>query len=201
MATWTGKGRIKPIRQSAYHVVGLNEALRVFKRLPAEADKEVRAASGRIAAKTVAGAKSKANMTGYRVTRLAARSLSVKQTRAGKADRIPTVVLGNQTLLPGRAGRPNARRQTYNAIAAGAEFGGSRGSYAARAGAGINMSIRTPGGRYSTFKGSTKQFPPYRVSPSGKGGAGYFLYPTVRAALPWAMTEWSRAMKTAIVRA
>jgi hypothetical protein len=201
MATWTGKGRIRPIRRSAYHVVGLNEALRVFKRLPDGADREVRKASGRIATRTVASAKSKANMTGYKVTRLAAKSLSVKQTRAGKVDRIPTVVLGSQAILPGRAGRPNTRRQTYNAIAAGAEFGGSKGSYAARQGAGLGMSIRQPNGRYSTYRRTTSQFPPYRVSASGKGGAGYFLYPTVRAVLPWAMKEWSAAMKTAIVRA
>lgn len=203
MATWTGKGRIRPIRRSAYHVEGLNKALAVFRRLPAEADAEVRKASGRIATRTVAGAKSKANMTGYKVTRLAAQSLAVKQTRAGKIDRIPTVVLGNQRILPGRRG-PNKTRQTYNAIAGGAEFGGSRGSMAARAGVPKGGKLwYAQGGRLrsSHFKGSTSQFPPYRVSESGRGGAGYFLYPTVRTVLPWAMKEWSAAMKTAILRA
>jgi hypothetical protein len=192
-------GQSASIRRSAFRVEGLNEALRFFRNLEKGADKPVRDASQRIATKTAQAAAAQANMTGYRVTRLAAQAMRAKR------DRVPIIVLGSNKVLPGRAGRRNKRRQTYNAIAAGAEFGGSRGSMAARAGVpkGGTLDYRGSDGRIrrSHFKRTTSQFPPYKVSPSGRGGAGYFLYPTIRRLGPYYMREWSDAMATAIQRA
>jgi hypothetical protein len=207
MAKWEGAGRRRPIRRAGWRVVGLNQALSAIGRLPECVDEDVRKASGRIAERTASEARQRAWTTGYKVTRLAAGAISTKRTRAGKYDRIPTVVLGSDKILPGRAGRPNNRRQTYNAIAAGAEFGGSRGSFAARGvtkakvGGSVPMPKRGGGIYYSVYKGSTRQFPPYKPSASGRGGEGYFLYPTVRRLLPWAMTEWSEAARSGIRRA
>jgi hypothetical protein len=55
--------------------------------------------------------------------------------------------------------------------------------------------------RYSVYKHRTSQFPPYKPSPTGRGGAGYFLYPTIRRLGPYYLKEWSEAMATAIKRA
>jgi hypothetical protein len=184
------------------YVVGLNEALRTFSRLPAEADEECRKESGRIARWIATGAQMAARTTGYRVHRLAAVSLSVKATRAGRVDRIPTIILGDNRILPGRQGRRNTRRQRYKSIAAGAEFGGSRGSMAAMAGVPKGSSWRNPlTGRESVFKGTTSQFPPYLVNTGGRGGRGYFLYPTIRERAPEAYERWSDAVGRAIRRA
>lgn len=184
------------------YVTGLNEALRTFKRLPAEVDEECRRESGRIARWIMAGAQTAARTTGYRVHRLAAVSLSVKATRAGKVDRVPTLILGDNRILPGRVGRRNTRRQRYKSIAAGAEFGGSRGSMAALEGTPVGGSWRNPlTGRYSVNRGSTRQFPPYLVNTGGRGGRGYFLYPTIRERAPEAYERWSDAVGRAIRRA
>jgi hypothetical protein len=196
----------KPIRlRSGVYVTGLNETLRFFKHLPDQVDQDTRKASGRIADRIVGEARMAAGTTPYKVHRLAAQGLSRKQTRAGKIDRIPTVVLGNRQLLPGRGGRRNTMRQRYDSIAAGAEFGGSKGSRAATEGK------RQPGESYtyrsgrrlrtSTYRRSTSQFPPYKRRASGKGGEGYFLYPTVRRLGPWAVKEWDEAVGAAIRKA
>jgi hypothetical protein len=114
------------------------------------------------------------------------------------------LILGSSKVLPGREKRRNKRRQTFNAIAAGAEFGGSRGSMAARAGVAKGGSLAYPSRgrvRYSVYKHRTSQFPPYKPSPTGRGGAGYFLYPTIRRLGPYYLKEWSEAMATAIKRA
>lgn len=195
----------KPIRlRSGVYVTGLNETLRFFKHLPDQVDQDTRKASGRIADRIVGEARMAAGTTGFRVHRLAAQGLSRKQTRAGKIDRIPTVVLGNRQLLPGRGGRRNTMRQRYDSIAAGAEFGGSKGSRAAEAGKRPGEShVYRSGGRLrtSTYRRSTAQFPPYKRRASGKGGEGYFLYPTVRRLGPWAVKEWDEAVGAAIRKA
>jgi hypothetical protein len=205
MAKWEGPGRYRPIRRGVVHVEGLNKALSALNRLPAEVDTEVRRASGRIAVRVQGEAKSRAGRTGYKIHRLAARSLKVKTTRDGRYDRIPTLVLGDQRILPKRgSGRKNMTRQTYNAIAAGAEFGGSRGSYAASQGkpkGGVAYYVARGRILTSTNRSRTSQFPPYLPSPSGRGGKGYFVYPAWRGLENWAMAEWSLAARLGILRA
>jgi hypothetical protein len=194
-----GPGDSASIRRVAFRVEGLNEAMRIFRNLEPAAQKPVRDASWRIATKTSQAAHAQAAMTGYRIHRLAAQSLRARR------DRVPVLILGNAKVLPGREHRRNKRRQTYNAIAAGAEFGGSRGSMAAKARLkkGRSLVYHGFGGRIrvSTFKASTSQFPPYRQSATGKGGEGYFLYPTIHRLGPYYLREWSEAMETAIKRA
>jgi hypothetical protein len=186
------------IRRTAFRVEGVNEAMRMFRNLDKAAQKPVRDASQRIAVKTAQAASAQSAMTGYRIHRLAARSLRARR------DRVPMLILGSSKVLPGREKRRNKRRQTFNAIAAGAEFGGSRGSKAAAAGVRKGGSLPYHAGgrvRYSVYKQRTSQFPPYKPSPTGRGGAGYFLYPTIRRLGPYYLKEWSEAMATAIKRA
>lgn len=60
----------------------------------------------------------------------------------------------------------------------GGEFGGRKSRK-------VTYATRSPRGRaYLVSRRTTMQFLPYLRAPSGRGGAGYFFYPTVRVWLP-----------------
>lgn len=48
---------------------------------------------------------------------------------------------------------------------------------------------------------SMRQFPPYLTSPSGRGGLGYFLYPTLRREVPRLTERYGRVIETVTRRA
>jgi hypothetical protein len=85
-------------------------------------------------------------------------------------ERVPVVRMGNRTTLPPRNGHPRrGKHQTIGDVIFGAEFGGGR--------------PRTP------------QFDPWRGNDEG---AGYFLWPTVRALGGYIHDEYSAALKAAL---
>lgn len=141
------------------HVAGLRRALR---DLPKEASSELREASLDIASDVAGKAAARARMVG-------GVAVYVAPTIKAKQDRIPKVVMGGLTKLPGRTG-PN---QTVGNVMWGAEFGGRR-------------------------RPTTQQFQPWRGNSTG---AGYFLWPTIRAQSASIVERYGDALMTAVDKA
>jgi hypothetical protein len=91
-------------------IAGLNKALR---RLPKDASVELRAASEDIAGRVAQKAEGRLRMVGG-----VAKYVPVKVRR----DRVPVIVMGGTTRLPGRTGKS----QTVGNVMWGADFGSDR---------------------------------------------------------------------------
>lgn len=173
-------------------IENLNAVLRTLSRMPKEASDGLRDEAQAIAQDIVGRAQGAATTP---QARLAARSLKARR------DRVPVIVAGGSKRLPvgGRKRRgPDLARQTFGDVFFGAEFGGSRGSIAALAGAGVGESTAYRSGgrtRYSVNRGSTRQFPPHR------GRQGYWLYPTIRDMNAEITTRYFDALDRALVTA
>jgi hypothetical protein len=92
----------------------------------------------------------------------------VAMTTKARRDRVPVIAIGGSKRL-----RKGSAQQNLGELTFGAEFGG--GAFGAR-----NPRPVT-GGR-------TVQFAPHL------GTTGYFLWPTIRARLSWAMDAWGEAI-------
>jgi hypothetical protein len=180
-------------RSQAVRIANLNAVLRSLARMPKEATDGLRDEAQAIATDIVNRARGSASAPQMR---LAAQSLKAKR------DRIPVIEAGGTKRLPVTSGRkrrgPDRSRQTYGDVFFGAEFGGSRGSIAASMGAGVGETVAYRQGgrtRYSTNRGSTRQFPPHR------GREGYFLFPTVRSMRQEITNRYFDALDRALVKA
>lgn len=139
-------------------VAGLNRTLR---KLPKEASRELRAESKAIARKVATAAASRAR-TQPGVAKY------VAPTIKARSDRVPVVVMGGSTRLPGHTGQ-NQTHQTVGDVWAGAEFGSRR---------------------YT-------QFQPWTGN-QHVGKPGYFLYNTIRENETEIMGDYSDALYRAM---
>lgn len=57
------------------------------------------------------------------------------------------------------------------------------------------------GSRRRVLTTSLRQFPPYIPSPSGRGGHGYFVYPTLRRMIPEMMRRYGEAIDRVAAKA
>lgn len=154
-------------------VEGFNKALRA---IPKEAAPALRDAAQAIAGDIASKAATRARMVGGVAKYVAP---TIRPAR----DRIPKVLMGGSTSLPtsgtGWSRSRSGPSQTVGDVWAGAEFGGGKRA-------------RTPAG------GSTLQFRPYLPSPTGRGGSGYFLFPTVRDRQDEIMDRYGDALMDAV---
>lgn len=72
---------------------------------------------------------------------------------------------------------------------------------------GANRRVSVGGGYYNIYYGARgrnlrrttmRQFPPYKYSPTGRGGEGYFLWPTLRQRLPHLMGRYLEGIEAAL---
>jgi hypothetical protein len=103
-------------------------------------------------------------------TRVGGVARYVAPTIQGTRDRVPAIRMGSTTQLPSTRRNRSGSRQTVGDVMWGAEYGGGR-------------------------RVTTRQFKPYRGSDTG---AGYFLWPTIRADHDQIDTRYSRALLDAL---
>lgn len=142
---------------------------RALRTLPKEATEQLRVASLDIAQDVAGEARGRA-------VRVGGVARYVAPTITGTRDRVPAVKMGANTKLPSTNRNRAGSRQTVADVMWGAEYGGNR------------ESTGTP-------KGHTTQFNPFR----GSGhGAGYFLWPAVRANSDDIQERYSQALLDAL---
>lgn len=143
-------------KQASIYIEGLDEFLRDVGRVDPQFNKELRKAAIDVAKILVSDTQSAAAQVTHNGTGRSAMFVEAAKGLRAKSDRYPTISLSSSGFVSKSA--PNRKRKTKvkrSDVFFGAEFGGGA-------------------------RRSTNQFNPYVASPTGRGGRGYFFFPTVR---------------------
>jgi hypothetical protein len=143
---------------------------KALRKLPKEATVKLRTASMDIAADVAGEARDRA-------VRVAGVAKYVAPTIKATRDRVPVIRMGARTQLPSTSRSRSSSSQTVGDVIWGAEFGGQRREWKSRKESG------------------TMQFQRWRGSSTG---AGYFLWPAVRANSDDIRERYSQALLDAL---
>ena len=144
-------------KQASIYIEGVAEFIRDVSRADPQFNKELRKAAMDVAKILVADTKTAATTVEHYKTTNSAMFVEAAKGLKAYPDRFPTIKLSGSSGFVSRSA-PNKKRKTKvtrSDVFFGAEFGGQA-------------------------RKSTNQFNRYVQSPTGRGGKGYFFFPTVR---------------------
>lgn len=143
--------------KATIHVEGVAEFLRDVGKVDPQFNKELRKAAMDVAKVLVSDTQKAAGSVSHRGSGRSAMFVEAAKGLKARSDRFPTISLSGSSAFVSKSA-PNRKRKTKvkrSDVFFGAEFGGGA-------------------------RRSTNQFNPYVQSPTGRGGRGYFFFPTVR---------------------
>lgn len=144
-------------KQASIYIEGVSEFIRDVGRADPQFNKELRKAAIDVAKVLVVDTQKTAASVKHDGTGRSAMFIQAAKGLKARSDRFPTIKLSGSSSFVSRSA-PNRKRKTKvtrGDVFFGAEFGGRA-------------------------RRSTNQFNPYVQSPTGRGGRGYFFFPTVR---------------------
>ncbi len=144
-------------KQASIYIEGVTEFIRDVGRADPQFNKELRKAAIDVAKVLVTDTQKTAASVKHEGTGKSAMFVEAAKGLKAYPDRFPTIKLSGSSGFVSRS-VPNKKRKTKvtrSDVFFGAEFGGQA-------------------------RRSTNQFNPYVQSPTGRGGRGYFFFPTVR---------------------
>ena len=144
-------------KQASIYIEGIDEFIRDVGRADPQFNKELRKSAMDVAKFLVTNAQGAAAKVKHDGTGRSAMFVEAAKGLRAKSDRFPTIKLSGSTGFVSKSA-PNRKRKTKvtrGDVFFGAEFGGQA-------------------------RRSTNQFNRYVQSPTGRGGRGYFFFPTVR---------------------
>ena len=170
MAT-VAKGRAG---KATIYIEGLAEFIREADKLDSRFSKEIRKASSAVANDLVKTSQSNARMVQHHGTGRSAMAVEAAAGLRARSDRFPTIELRSGGFVSrSRSNRKRKQKVQRSDVFFGAEFGGQA-------------------------RRSTNQFNAYVPSSSGRGGRGYFFWPTVKQEAPAIGRQYLQAIDRVI---
>jgi hypothetical protein len=152
-----GKGRAG---KATVYIEGLSDLIKEAEKVDKRFSKEIRRASVEVANDLVKTSQSNARAVMHHGTGRSAMAVEAAKGLRAKSDRYPTIELRSGGFVSkSRSNRKRSVKVQRSDVFFGAEFGGQA-------------------------RRTTNQFNPYVPSPSGRGGRGYFFWPTVKQEAP-----------------
>ena len=143
--------------KATIYVEGVSEFIRDVSKVDPQFNKELRKAATDVAKILVADTQKTAAATKHQDSGRSAMFVESAKGLKARSDRFPTIALSGSSGFVSSSAPNRKRKKKVNRadVFFGAEFGGRA-------------------------RRSTNQFNPYVKSPTGRGGRGYFFFPTVR---------------------